>query len=164
MQNRLFRFGLHLNLPHSSGLRRSLLVDCGRRWRPFSSSSNLDALLTAHEHTHKPVMVEQVLDALACAHSELPILDGTFGGGGHSAALLLRHPKSRVIAFDRDESAFGNAPAWLSVAQQANRLECHVGPFSQTAPKIVQPESAGAILLDVGLVKKTFLVFFNFSF
>ena len=37
--------------------------------------------------------------------------DATFGGGGHTAELLSRlHDGARVIAFDRDIDALGNAP------------------------------------------------------
>ena len=37
--------------------------------------------------------------------------DATFGGGGHTAAILSRlDPRGKLIAFDRDEDAIKNAP------------------------------------------------------
>jgi 16S rRNA (cytosine1402-N4)-methyltransferase len=54
------------------------------------------------EAPHKPVLLAEVLAALAPAPGEL-IVDGTFGAGGYSRAFLERGAK--VVAFDRDPTA-----------------------------------------------------------
>jgi 16S rRNA (cytosine1402-N4)-methyltransferase len=54
-----------------------------------------------NEHLHIPVMRDEMLAAVAPRASEV-IVDGTFGAGGYSRALLNAEPSARVIAFDRD--------------------------------------------------------------
>ena len=56
---------------------------------------------------HQPVMVEQV-NALFAETSGL-IVDATFGGGGHSRALLQSNPELRVLGIDRDPDAISQA-------------------------------------------------------
>ncbi|MBQ7575966.1 MAG: 16S rRNA (cytosine(1402)-N(4))-methyltransferase RsmH [Bacteroidales bacterium] len=59
---------------------------------------------------HTPVLLEESLEALDIQPSGIYV-DATFGGGGHSAALLRRlGPRGRLIAFDKDTDALANAP------------------------------------------------------
>ncbi|MEZ5176252.1 MAG: 16S rRNA (cytosine(1402)-N(4))-methyltransferase RsmH [Acidimicrobiia bacterium] len=53
---------------------------------------------------HTPVMVDEVVSWLEPA-SRGWIVDGTFGGGGHSRALLETYDTARIIALDRDPDA-----------------------------------------------------------
>jgi 16S rRNA (cytosine1402-N4)-methyltransferase len=55
------------------------------------------------ESQHVPVLVSEVIDALAIAGSAT-VVDGTFGAGGYTRAML-RAGAGRVIAFDRDPDA-----------------------------------------------------------
>src|SRR3972149_10789374 len=57
---------------------------------------------------HLPVLVEPLVAALAAVQPRV-ILDATFGGGGHSRALLAAIPGLRVIALDRDPDAAAEA-------------------------------------------------------
>lgn len=57
---------------------------------------------------HVPAMVQEVLDGLNI-NPEGIYVDVTFGGGGHSKAILQKlSAKGRLIAFDQDENAFQN--------------------------------------------------------
>ncbi|MCZ7532945.1 MAG: 16S rRNA (cytosine(1402)-N(4))-methyltransferase RsmH [Acidimicrobiia bacterium] len=57
---------------------------------------------------HTPVMVAETVSWMApAAHGW--IVDGTFGGGGHSRALLDHYPDVRIIGLDRDPDAVANA-------------------------------------------------------
>jgi 16S rRNA (cytosine1402-N4)-methyltransferase len=58
---------------------------------------------------HQPVLVPACIEALAPAASGV-IVDGTFGGGGHTRALLASYPNATIIAIDRDPDALANAP------------------------------------------------------
>ena len=59
--------------------------------------------------SHRPVLLEEAMLALA-VRPEGTYVDGTFGRGGHSRAILERlGPAGRLIALDRDPSAFAAA-------------------------------------------------------
>ena len=53
---------------------------------------------------HKPVMLNECIEALNI-HPQGTYVDVTFGGGGHSLAILERLKGGRLIAFDQDEDA-----------------------------------------------------------
>ena len=63
------------------------------------------------EESHAPVLLAEVLEALAPAPGQL-IVDATFGAGGYSRAFRARG--AQVVAFDRDPSArrFAQGPAF----------------------------------------------------
>ncbi|MEO1779083.1 MAG: 16S rRNA (cytosine(1402)-N(4))-methyltransferase RsmH [Pseudomonadota bacterium] len=75
---------------------------------------------------HIPVLIDAILDA--CAPIEGVWLDGTFGAGGYTRALL-DHGAQRVIAVDRDPLAFDLAQDWA--AAYGDRLVMQQGVFSQ---------------------------------
>lgn len=59
---------------------------------------------------HVPVLLEECLEGLKINSSGIYV-DLTFGGGGHSEAILERlGPKGRLIGFDQDADAKKNAP------------------------------------------------------
>jgi len=59
---------------------------------------------------HTPVLLEESISALAL-HNGGIYADVTFGGGGHSNAILAKMgEKSRLISMDRDSDALANAP------------------------------------------------------
>jgi 16S rRNA (cytosine1402-N4)-methyltransferase len=81
---------------------------------------------------HIPVLLPEVLDLLAPKEGEI-IIDGTFGAGGYTKALLDRG--ASVIAIDRDPDAIaagraleGEAGGRLSLVEGAfSRLDAHAG-------------------------------------
>jgi 16S rRNA (cytosine1402-N4)-methyltransferase len=95
---------------------------------------------------HEPVLVEAVLRYLSPERGGL-YLDGTVGGGGHSAALLGSSPAARVIGVDRDPAAIMEAKRRL--AEYGDRFEARTGDFAEVAERL-ESELAGA-LLDLGV-------------
>jgi 16S rRNA (cytosine1402-N4)-methyltransferase len=58
---------------------------------------------------HNPVLLEESLEGLQVRRGGTYV-DFTFGGGGHSAGILERLGKGRLIAFDQDPDAVKNRP------------------------------------------------------
>ncbi|MCX7066026.1 MAG: 16S rRNA (cytosine(1402)-N(4))-methyltransferase, partial [Proteobacteria bacterium] len=55
--------------------------------------------------THRPILVEAVVDAL-CTDPQGNYVDATFGRGGHTRALLGRLSSAgKILAIDRDPTA-----------------------------------------------------------
>ena len=60
---------------------------------------------------HVPVLLQEVINGLQIDASGIYV-DCTFGGGGHSAAILQKlNSHGKIIAFDQDEDAIKNLPA-----------------------------------------------------
>jgi 16S rRNA (cytosine1402-N4)-methyltransferase len=99
------------------------------------------------QSAHKPVLLEEAIANLAIDPAGLYI-DGTFGGGGHTAAVLDRFPDTRVIAFDRDPDAIGRA---VAIADHYGSERFHIvhAPFAEMAESVA-PASVAGILLDLG--------------
>ena len=58
---------------------------------------------------HEPVLLQEILDLLRPARPDGTIVDATAGLGGHSEALLRKHPRLRLLAIDRDPEAVERA-------------------------------------------------------
>ena len=68
---------------------------------------------------HIPVLLDEVIDALAIAPGETHV-DATFGAGGYSRAMLAKG--ARVYAFDRDPDAIAAGSAMVEAADGALTL------------------------------------------
>lgn len=69
-----------------------------------------DAASSGGDGYHKPVMLNEVIEALNIRPNGTYV-DCTFGGGGHSRAILQKlSSEGRLFAFDQDEDARQNIP------------------------------------------------------
>src|SRR5919109_4290263 len=94
---------------------------------------------------HEPVLLTETLEALAIRPDGL-YLDGTFGRGGHSRAILERlGPAGRLIAIDRDPAA-GSAASAIRDA----RFSFVRAPFSTLGDVLVGRKAQG-MLFDLGV-------------
>ena len=96
---------------------------------------------------HVPVLVDEVVHALAIAQGET-VVDGTFGAGGYSRALLAVGA-GRVIGFDRDPDAIAAGPSLVPDP----RLTLVEERFSQM-DRVLEERGIGlvdAIALDIGV-------------
>ena len=101
---------------------------------------------------HIPVMAREVVRIFDFpVDLPLRIVDGTVGGGGHSAELLERFPRLEVLGIDRDRSALEAAAERCSFA--SDRLTLVRGDFSgmaEIAASVGWKEVDG-VLLDIGV-------------
>ncbi|AMK24260.1 MULTISPECIES: 16S rRNA (cytosine(1402)-N(4))-methyltransferase RsmH [unclassified Sphingobium] len=95
---------------------------------------------------HIPVLIDEVLDALAINPGEVHV-DGTFGAGGYSSAMVGKGAK--VFAFDRDPDAIREGQA---LADEKG-ITLIAGEFSRMEELLAQrgvPSVAG-VTLDIGV-------------
>ena len=99
---------------------------------------------------HVPVMPEQVLAALA-VEPGARYLDGTLGGGGHTALLLERG--ARVLGLDADPAALARVGARLAGAVASGQLVLRQGNFAQLDAIAAAADflPLRGVLLDLGL-------------
>jgi len=94
---------------------------------------------------HNPVLLCEILASLSPKDGQT-IIDGTFGAGGYTRAIL-DSAEVEVVAFDRDPSAQGAAE--IIQAAYPSRFQFHAAPFSTMADR-VQGQVDG-VVLDIGV-------------
>ena len=101
---------------------------------------------------HVPVMLDEVLAFLQPRAGGLYI-DGTVGGGGHTAAILERSaPDGRVLGIDTDSQALARVRERLAEFVENGRLVLAQGNFADLANIAKQAgfASVQGVLLDLG--------------
>ncbi len=102
------------------------------------------------EFSHKPVLLQEVIDSLALKEG-MTVIDGTLGGGGHSAEILkIIGPTGKLIGIDRDNDAlnhckkkFEGNPAFTPVKSNY----CNMKSVCEE----LGIDKVDAILLDLGV-------------
>ncbi len=99
---------------------------------------------------HVPVLLNEVVDALE-PKAGGRYIDGTFGAGGYTRAVLDSAPDVRVLAIDRDPTAITAGAALVSEA--AGRLTLVEGRFGDLATIASQFGFAplDGVVLDIGV-------------
>lgn len=97
---------------------------------------------------HFPVMLPEVLESLSL-HSGGIYLDGTFGGGGYSRAILKAESNCTLHAIDRDPDAIARGQSLVQEAQ--GRLHLHQGTFSNMEQLTGEFAPFDGIVLDLGV-------------
>ncbi len=94
---------------------------------------------------HKPVMLQECIDALNIRPNGVYV-DATFGGGGHAKAILAQLSDGKLFAFDRDPDAIARHPGneQLTLIQQDYRYMRHYLTFHRAIP-------VDGILADLGI-------------
>jgi 16S rRNA (cytosine1402-N4)-methyltransferase len=99
---------------------------------------------------HRPVLLAEVCDAIAAPRAGI-FVDGTFGAGGYTTALLQANPRTRVLAIDRDPDAIAAGAAL--VARFRGRLGLVPGRFSEMEKLAAEAgaDRVDGIVLDIGV-------------
>lgn len=101
------------------------------------------------DQVHAPVMLQEVLQTIEAQDGDL-IVDGTFGAGGYSKAIL-DAADCTVIAIDRDPDAIKRSRKIKN--HYGDRFECLEGCFG-SMEQLVQDtgvQQVDAIVLDIGV-------------
>jgi 16S rRNA (cytosine1402-N4)-methyltransferase len=100
---------------------------------------------------HRPVMLDEVMQGLAIQASGCYV-DGTYGGGGHTRALLAAlGPHGRLLAIDKDPAAVARAQAEFGADP---RFTVRHGSFARLGEFVDELGLRGRItgvLLDLGM-------------
>ncbi len=124
---------------------------CARRLGPFRSRPERTRMTNRPRHV--PVLLAEVLTALRPREGETHV-DGTFGAGGYTRAILASG--ARVVAIDRDPSAIRAGGAL--VAEFPGRLTLVEGRFGGL-DALVQSlgiENVDGVALDIGVSSMQF--------
>lgn len=102
------------------------------------------------ESPHISVLLSEVIDNLTPESGDL-IIDGTFGAGGYSRAILAACPDCKVIGIDRDPNAVKTGEE-LQNRVGIQRFEMRAGRFGQLAALMETfPQKPNGIVLDIGV-------------
>ena len=99
------------------------------------------------DSVHKTVLLHEAIDGLNLKDDSV-VVDGTFGGGGHSSEMCRKLPHLKLIAIDQDESAFKKAES------KFKDLDCDitfVNDNFRNIAKIADGIEVDGVLLDLGL-------------
>lgn len=102
------------------------------------------------EFSHRPVLLAECIEALAIRPDGIYV-DGTAGGGGHSAAIASHLESGRLIAIDQDEAAIEAAGKRL--APFGERAVVVRSNFSELERVVHEQgyEQIDGLLLDLGV-------------
>ena len=110
----------------------------------FSSTDEI--LMPTGASGHVPVLLDETLDLLA-PRAGVKILDGTFGGGGHSRALLEAAEDVELVALDRDPAALERAePLKRTFGDRFRLYQMNFGDLAE-----LDESGFNGILFDFGL-------------
>ena len=105
------------------------------------------------ETAHAPVMLEEMVEALAVDHDGFYV-DATFGRGGHARRLLAElSPRARLLAIDRDADAYESA---RRLAAADARVQARHGRFGSLNDYLRGnghggPGAPSGVMFDVGM-------------
>ena len=103
---------------------------------------------------HKTVLLQETIDGLNL-HNDAVVVDGTFGGGGHSIEICKKYKNVKIITLDQDKSVFEKAE------EKFKALDCDITfvnanfrDIDKILNKVLRKkniQSVDAIIFDLGL-------------
>ena len=107
----------------------------------------MNATMSLEKTKHYPVMLNQILSIISPQHGGT-FIDCTFGGGGYSQAIL-KFPKTKVLAIDRDNLT--KKYANFLIKKFPKRFNFYQEKFSNLDKIVKQNTNPRAIIFDLGL-------------
>ena len=121
-----------------------------KNWRKNSEMSEENKMQSQIKSKHQSVLLNEVIEGLNLT-SRSVVLDGTFGGGGHSMEICKRHRGVKIIAIDQDQNA------WEGAKEKFKNLDCDVSFHNANFRNLDEVlkkeklENVDAVILDLGL-------------
>jgi 16S rRNA (cytosine1402-N4)-methyltransferase len=105
----------------------------------------------AEDFSHRPVLLEEVLDALNI-QSDGIYVDATFGRGGHSEAILARlNAKGRLLALDQDPEAIAHGKKYFADEPRIQFEHCNFSQVAQVVAEHKLEQRINGVLMDLGV-------------
>ena len=99
--------------------------------------------------SHKPVLLEETIAALAVRADGI-YLDGTAGGGGHSAEILKRLSGGRLVCVDQDPDAIAALHERFAGKENVSIVQSNFAGMTEVLAGLSVPAVDG-VLLDIGV-------------
>ncbi|MYA16492.1 MAG: 16S rRNA (cytosine(1402)-N(4))-methyltransferase, partial [Gammaproteobacteria bacterium] len=144
------RTGWDSTLASSPDSHTSLL---GWRGNVGRGHQGRESMVRDSESVHAPVMLEEMVEAIAVDRDGLYV-DATFGRGGHSRRLLAHlSSRGRLLAIDRDAEAFDSA---CRLAGVDGRVQVRHGRFGALRDYLGERKAGGlgaqsGVMFDIGM-------------
>ena len=107
--------------------------------------------MDGEELGHQPVLLQEVLSGLAIKPDGV-YLDGTFGRGGHSAAILEQlGDKGRLLALDQDPQAVAVAEQCFANDPRFEIVHCNFESLLEVVEARGLKQKVDGVLLDLGV-------------
>lgn len=101
--------------------------------------------------THRPVLLQEVIQALAIRRDGLYI-DGTFGRGGHAKAILAElSNEGRLLGIDKDPEAIAAGQALAQKDERFSIVQASIGDLAQIVEERDGLERINGVLFDLGV-------------
>ena len=107
----------------------------------------MEATIVTDKIKHYPVLLNEIISVITPQHGGT-FIDCTFGGGGYSQAIL-KFPKTKVFAIDRDQ--FTQQYADLLIKKFPKRFNFFQEKFSNLNKVVKNNLNPRAIIFDLGL-------------
>lgn len=101
------------------------------------------------EFSHKPVLLTETLAALAVKPEGI-YLDGTAGGGGHSAAILEQLEGGRLICVDQDPDAITVLRERFAGRENVSVVQSNFSEITEILSRLTV-DAVDGVLLDIGV-------------
>ncbi len=149
--------GEHKRRPRYSGKNPRAFHEKYKEHDPERYAADVEKIVASGKTpagTHRPIMVDEVIECLRPSTGEIAV-DCTLGGGGHARAILEKlWPGGRLIGIDADPLELPKTEARLRDAGFGpEAFTAHVGNFAGL-PKILAAEgveTVDAVLADLGV-------------
>lgn len=93
---------------------------------------------------HKTVLLNETIEGLNLNTKSI-VVDGTFGGGGHSLEMCKKYPGIKIIALDQDKKVFSEGGRFT---------DCNISFVNENfrnIDKVLGEQKVDGIILDLGL-------------